>query len=76
MQIETYIFQKKKLESPKPYLEFFESSESVVEIFAGLGGILGPSTGAYLFDSYGYSTPFYFSGGLQTLTLIGKNFLF
>ena len=63
------------MKDPKLNLEFLKSSESVVEIFAGLGGILGPSTGAYLFDSYGYSTPFYFSGGLQTLTLIGKNFL-
>lgn len=45
---------------------------SVVEIFAGLGGILGPAMGGLLYDLHNYTTPFYFSGTLQLLTLIGK----
>jgi len=44
---------------------------SVIEIFAGLGGILAPSIGGFLYDLHNFTTPFYFSGSLQLLTLLG-----
>ena len=43
---------------------------SIVEIFAGLSGILAPTICSVLFDNHGYTTPFYFSSGLQCFTLI------
>ena len=42
-----------------------------MEVFAGLGGILGPFVGGSLFDLGGYVAPFYGCGGFQLFTLLG-----
>ena len=55
----------------KSYPSYLGMVMSIVEIFAGLGGILAPTIGSVLFDNHGYKTPFYFSSGLQCFTLIG-----
>ena len=44
---------------------------STMEVFAGLGGILGPFVGGTLFDLGGYVAPFYGCGGFQLFTLLG-----
>ena len=44
---------------------------STMEVFAGLGGILGPFVGGRLFDLGGYVAPFYGCGGFQLFTLLG-----
>ena len=44
---------------------------SLIEVFAGLGGILGPFVGGALYKLGGYTYPFYFCGGFQLLTLVG-----
>ena len=43
---------------------------STVEVFAGLGGILGPFIGGALFKFGGYIYPFYFCGVFQLITLV------
>ena len=43
---------------------------STVEVFAGLGGILGPFIGGGLFKLGGYIYPFYFCGVFQLITLV------
>lgn len=44
-------------------------SQGFMEIFTGLGLILGPPLGGWLYQSFGYEIPFVFTGCLLFATV-------